>query len=255
MPSTVPSRSMPRRRDAARTRAAILQAAREVFIRGDYHQASLSDIAARAGVTQSLIHHHFGSKKGLYVAAMHAFLSDLDEDLQGIVRPALSATDGDAPDDCAAFIAEAVRGYFRFLAGNEQCVRLYRILDLSLHSDPELLAGLGELGDDGREMSSLHLIRVALDRLKRMKELGRLRPGVEPVALLAAILCVVEHWFTSSRRLNHRLSQALGVSGPEDCVSGEAFLHTVIDVVVHGALARAACPEPDAAAAGKKERS
>lgn len=255
MPSTVPSRSMPRRRDAARTRAAILQAAREVFIRGDYHQASLSDIAARAGVTQSLIHHHFGSKKGLYVAAMHAFLADLDEDLQGIVRPALSATDGDAPDDCAAFIAEAVRGYFRFLAGNEQCVRLYRILDLSLHSDPELLAGLGESGDDGREMSSLHLIRVALDRLRRMKELGRLRPGVEPVALLAAILCVVEHWFTSSRRLNHRLSQALGVGGPGDCVSGEAFLHTVIDVVVHGALARAACPEPDAVAAGEKERS
>jgi len=234
----------PRRRlrDAERTRALILQAAREVFILGDYHQASLSDIAARAGVTQSLIHHHFGNKKGLYVRAMRAYLAELDEDLKGIVQPSLNVPGGDSPEDCAAFIASAVRGYFRFLAGNEQCVRLYRILDLSLHNDPELLAGLGELDEEGREMSSLHLIRAALDRLRAMKEGGLLRPGVEPVALLTTILCVVEHWFTSSRRLNHRLSQALGACGPEACLSGEDFLRTAIDVVVHGALARAAAP-------------
>lgn len=145
-----------RSRDAERTCAAILQAAQEVFMRGDYHQASLSDIARRAGVTQSLIHHHFGSKKGLYVSAVHGYLAELDEGLKGIVQPGL-----DMPEDGAAFISSALMAYFRFLSTHEQCVRLYRILDLSLHNDPDLVAGLDELDDEGREMSTLHLMRAA----------------------------------------------------------------------------------------------
>lgn len=231
-PAAAPARR--RSRDAERTRAAILRAAREVFLLGDYHQASLSDIAKRAGVTQSLIHHHFGSKKGLYVSAMSALLSDLDDGLKGIVEPGIARA-----GDGAAFIASAVHGYFRFLAGNEQCVRLYRILDLSLHNDPELVAGMAELDEEGRQMSSLHLIRAAHDRLADMKERGLLRPGVEPLPLLSAVLCVVEHWFTSSRRLKHRLSQAIGLPECEEaaCVSDEQFLQTVIDVLIRGAVA------------------
>lgn len=232
-----------RSRDAERTRAAILQAAREVFLLGDYHQASLSDIARRAGVTQSLIHHHFGSKKGLYISAMGGLLTDLDEGLKGVVEPGIAR-----PVDGGAFIASAVEGYFRFLAGNEQCVRLYRILDLSLNNDPELVAGMAELDAQGREMSSLHLIRAAHERLADMKARGLLRPGVEPLPRLSVVLCVVEHWFTSWRRLNHRLSQAVGKpaaqAGPgapqghaDACVPDEQFLSTVIEVLIRGAVA------------------
>jgi len=252
---------IPQRRrahDSERTRAAILQAAQEVFLRGDYHQASLSDIARRAGVTQSLIHHHFGSKKGLYVCAVHGFLAELDEGLKGIVQPGLDLPGLDqpgsaTPEEGAAFITSALTAYFRFLATHEQCVRLYRILDLSLHNDPDLVAGLDELDDQGREMSTLHLMRAAHDRLAQMKARGQLRPGVEPLPLLSAMLCAVEHWFTSSRRLNHRLSQAVGRGGSlcaageggasaaqEGGITPEEFLHTVIDVFLRGALAQPA---------------
>jgi len=242
--------AMPQRRrtrDSERTRAAILQAAQEVFLRGDYHQASLSDIARRAGVTQSLIHHHFGSKKGLYVAAVHGYLAELDEGLKGIVQPGLDLPGGNTPEDGAAFITSALKAYFRFLSTHEQCVRLYRILDLSMHNDPDLVAGLDELDDQGREMSTLHLMRAAHDRLCAMKEHGHLRAGVEPLPLLSAMLCAVEHWFTSSRRLNHRLSQAVGRGGAGHAEVGHAgvagavlpeeFLNTVIDVFLRGALA------------------
>jgi len=251
MPGAKPQKPIPprrRARDSERTRTAILQAAREVFIRGDYHQASLSDIARRAGVTQSLIHHHFSSKKGLYISAMRAYLAELDEDLKDIVQPSLLD-----PEDGAAFIASAVRGYFRFLAGNEQCVRLYRILDLSLHNDPELLAGLVERDEQGREMSSLHLIRAALDRLVLMKKNGQLRADVEPLTLLSSILCTVEHWFTSSRRLNHRLAQATGASGPLEGVDGEDFVRTISDIFVRGALTPEATPPQDAQPAAAQE--
>lgn len=244
MPRAVQGKSVlpPRRRqrDSERTRAAILIAAKEVFLRDDYHQASLSEIAKRAGVAQSLIHHHFESKKGLYISAMRALLAELDEDLKGIVEPCLD-TPEDPEGDGAAFIASAIGGYFRFLAANRGCVRLYRILDLSLHNDPDLVAGLCDRDAEGREMSSLHLIRAALDRLTLMKERGELREGVEPLPLLTVILCTVEHWFTSSLRLKHRLSQAMdqAQAGAPEVVAGEDVLRTFTDIVVRGALAQA----------------
>jgi AcrR family transcriptional regulator len=230
-----PAKAQPprrRQRDAERTRAAILAAAQEVFIRGDYHAAALSDIARRAGVTQSLIHHHFQSKKGLYVAAVHAYLADLDEGLKGIVEPSL-----DGADDASSFLDSALRGYSRFLDSHEQCVRLYRILDLSMHNDPDLVAGLDELDEQGREPSTLHLMRAAHQRLLAMRQKGLLRPGVEPLPLLSAMLCAVEHWYTSSRRLNHRLAQAVG---SEEAVSLDDFLRTLVIVFTEGALVKPA---------------
>lgn len=229
-----------RSRDAERTRAAILQAAQEVFLREEYHQASLSDIARRAGVTQSLIHHHFGSKKGLYVSAVHGYLAELDEGLKGIVQPGLALPGGGTPEEGAAFITSALTAYFRFLDRHERCVRLYRILDLSMHNDPELVVGLDEQDDEGRETSTLHLLRAAHEHLALMRQRGQLRPGVEPLPLLSVMLCAIEHWFTSSRRLNHRLSQAVGQKRvPAEKVGGvtpEDFLRTVIEVFLRGAL-------------------
>ena len=60
---------MPRRpRDPIATRNAILDAAEAVFSERGFGDASMSGIAARGGVTQSLIHHHFGSKQALWRA-------------------------------------------------------------------------------------------------------------------------------------------------------------------------------------------
>jgi AcrR family transcriptional regulator len=52
------------------TRQAILEAARGVFARSGYDRATIRDIAAAAGVDPALVHHYFGSKEGLFVAAL-----------------------------------------------------------------------------------------------------------------------------------------------------------------------------------------
>ena len=52
------------------TREAILEAARGVFARAGYDRATIRDIAAAAGVDPALVHHYFGNKEGLFVAAM-----------------------------------------------------------------------------------------------------------------------------------------------------------------------------------------
>jgi AcrR family transcriptional regulator len=67
--------SRPRRRGrpagAPPNKAAILAAARQAFVEHGY-DATIRDIAARAGVDPALVHHYFGTKDRLLLAAIQA---------------------------------------------------------------------------------------------------------------------------------------------------------------------------------------
>ena len=65
-------RAPPRRRDAAATRAAILEAAQVQFAEAGYDRAALRDIAAAAGADVALIKRYFGGKEGLFTEALKA---------------------------------------------------------------------------------------------------------------------------------------------------------------------------------------
>jgi AcrR family transcriptional regulator len=65
-------RPPPRRRDAAATRAAILEAAEARFAQAGYDRAGLREIAAEAGVDVALIKRYFGGKEGLFTEALKA---------------------------------------------------------------------------------------------------------------------------------------------------------------------------------------
>ena len=52
------------------TRAAILGAARELFATSGYGGTSIRAVAAAAGVDAALVHHYFGTKDDLFVAAL-----------------------------------------------------------------------------------------------------------------------------------------------------------------------------------------
>ncbi|MDO3704688.1 TetR family transcriptional regulator [Micromonospora sp. C28SCA-DRY-2] len=54
------------------TREAILDAARTAFAERGFDAASIRAIAATAGVDPALVHHYFGSKDQLFLAAMNA---------------------------------------------------------------------------------------------------------------------------------------------------------------------------------------
>jgi AcrR family transcriptional regulator len=56
---------MTRRKDAAATRQALLDAARELFTDKGFDRTTVRDIAARAGVNQALLFRYFGSKEEL----------------------------------------------------------------------------------------------------------------------------------------------------------------------------------------------
>ena len=61
-----------RGRNAAATKQAILEAARWWFGHESYDQVGVRDIAARAGVDPALVNRYFGSKEGLFAAAVSA---------------------------------------------------------------------------------------------------------------------------------------------------------------------------------------
>jgi AcrR family transcriptional regulator len=59
-----------RRAGSADTRGEILQAARHVFGENGFETASVRMVARRAGVDPALVHHYFGTKQALFLAAM-----------------------------------------------------------------------------------------------------------------------------------------------------------------------------------------
>ncbi len=59
-----------RRPGSADTRGRILDAARAAFGEHGFDGATIRDVAARAGVDTALVHHYFGTKQRLFVAAM-----------------------------------------------------------------------------------------------------------------------------------------------------------------------------------------
>ena len=76
------SASPRRRRDAAATREAILEAATRRFATQGYERAGVREIAVDAGVTAALVNRYFGSKEGLFAEVIQRAL-DMGHLLEG----------------------------------------------------------------------------------------------------------------------------------------------------------------------------
>lgn len=74
--------------DPSVTRQAILEAARATFARAGYEPTTIRAIASAAGVDPALVHHHFGTKEELFVAAHELPISP------AAVRAALEGGEG-----------------------------------------------------------------------------------------------------------------------------------------------------------------
>ena len=61
-----------RRRDAAATKSAILEAAHALFARGSYENVGVRDIASLAGVDAALVSRYFGSKEELFAEVLRS---------------------------------------------------------------------------------------------------------------------------------------------------------------------------------------
>ena len=68
----------PRRRDATATRAAILDAARNLFAKDSYDNVGIREIASLAGVDSALVSRYFGCKQELFIEVLASGKSGVD---------------------------------------------------------------------------------------------------------------------------------------------------------------------------------
>lgn len=90
-----------RRPGSVDTRARVLLAARTSFGERGFDGATIRDVAARAGVDPALVHHYFGSKQQLFVAAM-----ELPLDLPALVLRLLEGPREELGERFVRFVLE-----------------------------------------------------------------------------------------------------------------------------------------------------
>ena len=127
--SAVPNRRPGRRPGNPDTRDAVLAAARAAFAERGFDGATIRGIAADAGVDPALVHHYFGSKDQLFLAAIEApanpadllpevLAAGRDELGAAVVRLLLKVWDGPMRPAGLALVRSAV--------GNEWTAKLLR---------------------------------------------------------------------------------------------------------------------------------
>lgn len=120
-----------RTRAPQQKRELLLSAARELFLEQGFEGTSTLQIARRAGVSEGILFHHFGSKKGLFVCLAEEF-----------ARDASAAT---MPADPSEMTEETVvRSAFEFAESNPALYQLLmnggaELADLDLSAQADIL--------------------------------------------------------------------------------------------------------------------
>ncbi|MCF0095728.1 TetR family transcriptional regulator [Micromonospora sp. NPDC049114] len=180
------------------TREAILDAARAAFAERGFDAASIRGIAATAGVDPALVHHYFGSKDQLFLAAMNFPVDPgqmvprvLAGDREGVgerlVRTFLSIWDSPAGSAGVALLRSAVSNEWtaRLLREFITTQVLRRVLD-QLDVDPAELPLRGSL------------VATQLIGLAMIRHVVRMEPvaSADPETLVAAIGPTIQRYVT-----------------------------------------------------------
>ncbi len=131
------------KRDQARTRlarAAVVDAARRLFLERGYGATTMEAISAEADVPPATVYRLFSSKHGILKALLDVSIVGDDEDVPLADRPQVRSllTGGDPREELVGFV--------RVIAEvNERVAPLYRILVSAAGTDPEAAALLDQL--------------------------------------------------------------------------------------------------------------
>jgi AcrR family transcriptional regulator len=172
VPMTAALHAEPRTARGARSRAALVRAAREVFERDGFLDARIADIAAAAGVATGSFYSYFATKE----AAFAAVIAEVqDEMLHPEVREDRSPDEGPL-----ASIEAANRAYLRAYKRN---AKLMALMDQVFTIDPEF------------KRLRMERARAFAERnaagIRRLQEEGLADPSLDPLAAAYAMDAMV----------------------------------------------------------------
>jgi AcrR family transcriptional regulator len=205
----------PRRRDAARSREAILAAAEDLFAHRGYDATGLGDIAATAGVARATPSYFFGSKRALYEAVLARATSMREQVLRDAFAPVRAwPTEPVGLDELRQALLQAIDRYIAFLDATPYFARL---IAWEAHSAAEGLAGAAA------QTAAVTEALTALHAVRRERGLAEFEPGLVSIAFVSMCFLPLAHGAT------------FRATGGVD-TSAEAFRrvyrHTVADAVM-----------------------
>lgn len=192
-----------RRREVGRT--AILDAAESAFAARGYHGASLRQLAKQAGVTQSLVHHHFGSKEGLYEAVKHRIAGQLLEESRGHLQPEGPLT--------TETLTGVIHDYIAFWTGHPDALRI------RLWS---------RLEGDARPWLTDEVMDAYRGWVERAVDSGLVRDDIPVFALMGQTMWLVLGW--------HMDRATFHASYPEHPALDTEMPGHIVAVLLHGVL-------------------
>lgn len=196
--------SGPRDRDLTRER--ILDAAQALFVEHGFAAVSMRQLAARSGVTKSLIHHHFGSKEALWELVKERAFSAYAEGQEAELNKATE------PD--AELLRRSVGRYFAFLKSHPEVVRLFAWTHLE--------------GEQACGKLDAELVRLGAEKIRQAQERGLLRSDINPTHVVTIFVNACTQWFQAHG--HHSQWPGMG--------SDEEFLDDFLRVFMEGLLPR-----------------
>lgn len=197
-------------RDPEATKDALIEAAEAMFMEKGFGNTSLSEIAKRAGITKSLIHHYFGSKQGLQREVktrrfMH-YVTQQSEMMEN-TKPSVE------------LLRASIAFYFNFLRHNPQIVRILAWMFLEQDQD------------DCLEMDR-ELVRQGVEKVREAQAAGQLRSDIDPRFIVFILLGLCQHWFQDKDHFREKF-------GTEDLADDldEAYLNDMIKIFFDGIIA------------------
>ncbi len=187
------------------TRSRILDAAEHCFIHSGFAATSMREIATQSNTTNSLIVHHFGTKADLWEQVKHRRMQGFLEKQQAILA---------SPELNIEQFLDATRLYFELLRDDPALVQLLARAELEQdltcsRFKQELVTGFVERIVAGQQQQIFH-------------------SRVKPAYLLAMILSSVTQWMEA----RHQFTSWEEIAADEN--PDDAFLETLIDVLLHG---------------------
>lgn len=206
-----PPRRPDRERDPDRSRAAILDAAEQLFAEQGYDASSLAEVGLRAGVSRGTPGYFFGSKAELYRSVLERCFDEVRTAVRSGRERTLSGTH--APEE---ILEGAVSDYFDFLSERPNFVRLI---------EREALSGAHLLRDTTPPLSAGQEALAAI-----AAELGLdPAPSGEAAQLLLSIISLC--WFPVVHA--DTVAAAVGVD-TSSAVAREQRKRHVVALVTHG---------------------
>lgn len=200
-----------RKRDPDATRAAILDAAERLFLELGPAATPVSRIARQAGVTKSLIHHHFGAKEELWAELKRRHFEQYYEAQKHMLNSAQGA---------AELLHESIIAYFRFLQSDPRSVRFmsWRFVE----------------ADDTCFADEEELFELGVAKIREAQAEGTLRADVEPLFMIKAFLSLTLQWFQTKPMIRPMFEDPAEIDELE-----EKYLQDIVKIFLEGVLPRA----------------